>query len=135
MRIDPLFLLICAIIAPSVLIAEPCDKTTPGASADCGSAQACEDGNWFAVGCSGTFIESKKYVHTCDGPEGTCSQKCGSHGSATCTESFECTEGESFGEEGGVHCVKGDPILDGEGDPVISTSDKMGAVTCEDTCE
>lgn len=123
---------------PLVLMAAgPCDKTTPGDSKPCGSSQACENGDLF-TGCDGTFIKSNKYVYTCDGPEGTCSQKCGSHGEATCTESFECEEGDQVNpddpDDFEIECNQGDALLDGENNPVVSKKDKMGAVSCDDTC-
>ena len=129
----------CLIIGTSLLYAglPDCDKSTPGESKECGSSQACENSDFF-TGCLGTFIKSNEYVHTCDGPEGTCSQKCGSYGDGTCTESFECEEGDRVNpndpDDAEIECNQGDALLDGNGDPVVSTSDKMGLVSCNDTC-
>ena len=114
------------LLSPTVRAAN-CDFTKPASATSCGAATFCtETINPFTC-AGGVAVVQLPVVQSCPGG-GTCSQKCGSHGTTTCTESYTCTITNG-------QCGPTDqPVLDGEGNPVTSTIDKKGFVTCTDVC-
>lgn len=112
-----------SILSCFVFALEDCTESIPKEPELCGAQSNCNPQN---LPCSGNITNQNTRCLDCV-DDGTCSQSCDELGETDCTATYQCAP---IGER----CSIGDPVLDGCGEPVVSTTTEYGAVSCHDTC-
>lgn len=115
---------------------EICNMDLPSDAMECGAASPCdpEQAEWYGeYYCTGNTTVQNDVVTACDSDVGTCSQWCGAVGNAVCTETFAC-EVEIDSVTLIYMCVPGDPVLDSNGDPIVSIKPEHALGSCVDNC-